>query len=411
MRHQDALPFTFPAQARRLFDATIISTTVANYFEFKLVNATPGAEVVEVKYWLENGARVSPFKLAQEGATDGQALVWSAANQRFQPGTVSGGGGGNFIAFDVSQSLTGNQKQQALSNIGASAGSVESFTNTGVVTLNNLVITKSNIVFSGASTVTLTGIVPLWDGQEITILNLTGNILAIPYLSGSSTAANRIAFVKSLPNRGIITLKYSTTSGVWFLKSGVFNQNLNAEGAFSNEFIGIGRTPANNVGLALRSVLNTDSAFALACERLDGTRTFEVRSLSAVCFTPMGIGGVSAGSTRALTIRSLAAGGWPLEIYNFAGVSTTLFFNSGDIGMTQGIIMGAASSFSTPTARLDVRGRGTTTGLTQIWEDSAGTNNVEYVDNGQVRMLRLPTSSAGLASGSLWNNGGVINIV
>jgi len=42
-------------------------------------------------------AQLSPFDLKQEGATDGQALVWSVANSRYQPGTVGGGGGGSSL--------------------------------------------------------------------------------------------------------------------------------------------------------------------------------------------------------------------------------------------------------------------------------------------------------------------------
>jgi hypothetical protein len=36
---------------------------------------------------------LSPYQLAQVSASDGQALVWSTANARWQPGTISGGGG------------------------------------------------------------------------------------------------------------------------------------------------------------------------------------------------------------------------------------------------------------------------------------------------------------------------------
>jgi hypothetical protein len=35
---------------------------------------------------------LSPYQLAQVSASDGQALVWSTANTRWQPGTISGGG-------------------------------------------------------------------------------------------------------------------------------------------------------------------------------------------------------------------------------------------------------------------------------------------------------------------------------
>lgn len=39
--------------------------------------------------------KMRPKQIAQDGATDGQALVWSNANQRWEPGAGGGGGGGS----------------------------------------------------------------------------------------------------------------------------------------------------------------------------------------------------------------------------------------------------------------------------------------------------------------------------
>jgi hypothetical protein len=43
----------------------------------------------------ESWTQVSPYHLAQAGATDGQVLTWNAANGRYEPATPSGGGGGS----------------------------------------------------------------------------------------------------------------------------------------------------------------------------------------------------------------------------------------------------------------------------------------------------------------------------
>jgi len=48
MRHQDASAFTFPAEAVLLFDSADVSTTVANYFCFLLVDKTGAGEEVHV---------------------------------------------------------------------------------------------------------------------------------------------------------------------------------------------------------------------------------------------------------------------------------------------------------------------------------------------------------------------------
>jgi hypothetical protein len=61
---------------------------------------------------------------------------------------------------------------------------------------------------------------------------------------------------------------------------------------------------------------------------------------------------------------------------------------------------------------LTIAGSGTGSGTSSLLcEDSAGASNLEVKDNGVVNMANLPTSSAGLSAGDLWNNSGVINIV
>ena len=68
---------------------------------FTSLSDTPSTYVGQANKWprVNPGATalifdtVSPFDLDQEGASDGQALVWSTANSRYQPETVGGGGG------------------------------------------------------------------------------------------------------------------------------------------------------------------------------------------------------------------------------------------------------------------------------------------------------------------------------
>ena len=47
----------------------------------------------------------------------------------------------------------------------------------------------------------------------------------------------------------------------------------------------------------------------------------------------------------------------------------------------------------------------------QTWQTSAGSTVMQVKTDGKVNMSALPTSSAGLSTGDLWNNSGVINIV
>lgn len=64
------------------------------------------------------------------------------------------------------------------------------------------------------------------------------------------------------------------------------------------------------------------------------------------------------------------------------------------------------------TARAQVRGSGTTNATTTLLvENSSSTEAFKILDNSAIIMANLPTSSAGLATGQLWNNSGVLNIV
>jgi hypothetical protein len=237
---------------------------------------------------------------------------------------------------------------------------------------------------------------------------------------------------------------------------------IDGTGIIRNSLVAIGRTTvqANNQ-LTIRQQTNDDTAISLRCERLDGTVRFEVRNSYSQFFNEVAIDGATAGNqalrvrqrTSDDTVASLicqnSGGTTRFEVRNsfsqfshqvaIVGISTdtqalrvrngntnALFVgqnnsgsnivvinNNGDL-IPYGRIVANGSAFGTsfrPDATLQSRGEGTTTGVTLLLEDSAGTDNVQFIDNGQIRFLRLPTSSAGLPAGSLWNNGGVINIV
>lgn len=75
-------------------------------------------------------------------------------------------------------------------------------------------------------------------------------------------------------------------------------------------------------------------------------------------------------------------------------------------------VIGGGNADANANKVLTIAGRGTGSGTSSLLcEDSAGASNLEVKDNGVVNMANLPTSSAGLSAGDLWNNSGVINIV
>lgn len=55
MSHTDASAFTFPTEAVLMFDSADISTTVANYFMFLMVDNTASSEIVHVFHAIEGG--------------------------------------------------------------------------------------------------------------------------------------------------------------------------------------------------------------------------------------------------------------------------------------------------------------------------------------------------------------------
>jgi hypothetical protein len=96
-------------------------------------------------------------------------------------------------------------------------------------------------------------------------------------------------------------------------------------------------------------------------------------------------------------------------------LSQASFFINGFYGF--GFNVGASAPVGTEDISLQgetlIKGNGTSTGTTLALydNDTIPTKNVDFLDNGQIRFLNLPTSSAGLSAGDIWNDGGTLKIV
>ena len=123
------------------------------------------------------------------GVTDGQALVWSQSNLRWQPGTVGSGGSGNYTLPTASGSTLG----------GIKLGSGLSIDGNGVVSVTG---GGSNYTLPVASTLTLGGVKV--DGTTITI-NGNGVISAVGGSSGGVTLSDVGTY---LNNNGYATQTY-----------------------------------------------------------------------------------------------------------------------------------------------------------------------------------------------------------
>jgi hypothetical protein len=353
-------------------------------------------------------AQSSPYDLKQEGATDGQVLAWSNANSRFQPTTASGAG--NFIAYDVAQTLTDAETAQARTNIGSSASTPQTVATTG--TINDLGITSNCVLFTGAGSVILNGIVAGSNGVEIQLINATGNTLTVANNNTGSSVNNRFFGGILIANNQSARFKYVSSINRWINISGAFY------GDFANGVLGV--KSINPAGINIDSIqtvalnVRSNSGSSWAARFLSSTNSVLLElPESGLC--SIGTGnklGVNraAQSNVALVALCPATNQFAFGLYTNAGANGVFVNNSMDWASIGGAIFGGTAG-GTPTARVDVRGRGTTTGNTLLLEDSAGTDNALFLDNGQIRFLRLPTASAGLAAGSLWNDSGTIKIV
>ena len=82
---------------------------------------------------------------------------------------------------------------------------------------------------------------------------------------------------------------------------------------------------------------------------------------------------------------------------------TVLNLQSGNLAL--------GNSSTTPTARLQVKGSGSTSATTSLLvQNSSGNNALQIRDDRVIIMAGLPTSSSGLPTGALWNNLGVLSV-
>jgi hypothetical protein len=101
-----------------------------------------------------------------------------------------------------------------------------------------------------------------------------------------------------------------------------------------------------------------------------------------------------------------------MEFRAGAGASLGFFPNNGVelMRLISGGFVVIGVTTNPANTRFTVRGLGNATGVTQLWEALDGTDNVRFLDNGQILFLRLPTSASGLATGTLWKDAGTLKV-
>ena len=135
------------------------------------------------------------------------------------PGSNPSGGGGNdsnAVHYNASDGKDEIEKQQARNNIGSTSATPQVILTAGAI--NDLVVTSNHLVFTGADVV-LSGIVAGLNGEEITILNVSGTNLTLLLQSALSAVDNRFNASVVVPNLSILRIKYRTTTNRWFFEN------------------------------------------------------------------------------------------------------------------------------------------------------------------------------------------------
>lgn len=294
------------------------------------------------------------------------------------------------------------------SDMGVSTDSVQTVSTSG--TINDLAITGTTVIFTGASVI-LNGMSALANSREISLINFTGSNLSIVLESSGSLANNRFKSSYTVLNGQTVRFKYLTTDNRWYLVSGFFYGI--SDGLQTQVRIGLGRQALSNATLTSRASTSDNTQSALYLDNSSGTRLFSAAANGLIDI--IGQAAIGGPTTVPLTTYSLfvqskgnTSSQGTIYLQNTSGSLLTVWDGAGDQRSVGGATFGVQR---VPTGRVEIRGKGTSTASTLSLEDSGGTLNASFLDNGQIRFLRLPTSSAGLAAGSIWNNGGVLNIV
>jgi hypothetical protein len=92
---------------------------------------------------------------------------------------------------------------------------------------------------------------------------------------------------------------------------------------------------------------------------------------------------------------------------NWQGNAGTMYMISRGSGMYLGY-----NSTAEPLATMHIQGSGSTSATTNfLLQNSSGTDLLKVLDDGKINAPNLPTSSAGLSTGDIWNDSGTLKIV
>ena len=339
--------------------------------------------------------------------------------------SVSGGGGGGSSIYTADGTLTGDR----ILNLN---GNDLTFNNTSS-TIPSLTLENTNTDHTGIL-INKTG--SLVAGEKASIdFNVSGsfssrieniyhgsNDMSLTFGTSSNLETFRIRNGKIIANglgvlgsEGIslqddVLVKGSNTS---FLTSGFkvtdVNNNLILD-IKNDKTIGIGGSVNADLALNITGKTNDATKGTLRCNDLAGNKMFSVDNAGNIEAPTTGLinfGG--ANITPATGLFKLAVrSDLPLVLRKANDSKLASFAHDGS--RFTGKVKFGADAF--PSATVDIKGDSTASSdLALKVANSSNTSLLEVKNNGVINASNLPTSSAGLSSGDIWNNSGVLNIV
>jgi hypothetical protein len=190
----------------------------------------------------------------------------------------------------------------------------------------------------------------------------------------------------------------------------ISNSDLVADGSYNYDLNNFTQTLSGG-NLVVKGKDNAIGTEAFKVENLNGDSALKVyNGNSGDTITRIDTRSILRLSTEVLSLPnnknfSIGTSGLP-RVYFDIGAGNSYYFNRGALYTQNGIGAGVL-----PSARLESKGSGSTNGTkTFRLTNSLSNVSMEVLDDLTVILPNLPTSSAGLPTGAIWNNSGVLNV-
>jgi len=141
----------------------------------------------------------------REGASPSNPVNIGTPQEPLNPDGSVTGPDLNKVSYNIADSKTGIEKQRARDNIATTSGIPQIISTTGII--DNLIRTSNNIFFTGLGEVTLRSISDPVNGEEVSIVNLTGVVMTLG-TGASSPDTARFDLPYQLPNNKFFIVKY-----------------------------------------------------------------------------------------------------------------------------------------------------------------------------------------------------------